>query len=184
MSDEKDDKPTPEITAMTLRPGMSEENKQPSKPRTAPLPPRYSESLVRAIVKSVASGNYPDTAAVACGLPLREFNAWKRQVEAGTAHPKLVEFMDAMAQGAAYQEAEIVSELSGMATDEAGNRIPMSADMKLKMLERRKANNWSPAERQLEEAMANTMLNCLQQRLSPAAYADVLNALSGMAVLK
>ena len=166
------------VTALTLRPGLPSNEQAPEQPGTLPLPPRYSRAVARAIVDRVKKGNYPDRAALAEGVPAREFAAWRRQYSEGKAHPELASFIEAVDQGEAFSEAETVEELSGNAVDKNGVPIEVSHELKLKMLERRFAERYSPAERKVAPAMAEMFINALQAGLEPAEFEKCLNVLS------
>lgn len=115
------------------RPGDPNGGRQPEGPGKKPLPPRYSDELAVAIIERIKAGAHPDRAAVAEGLSLPEYNSWKRDVELGYAHSRVVEFFGAIERAEAVFEADTIQEL---------NKELSPAD-RLKLIEKRFPKNWS-----------------------------------------
>lgn len=144
-----DDKPP----VLALRPGLPSENHPPTGDRPHDrLPSRYSTALHEAIVRFVAAGNYPDTAAKAAGLPETEYNAWRNAVRDGTAHPSVMQLFEDIERGDAMGEVKIVGEITAS----------QSLEYKLKLLERRKTARWAPSQKLLVQNETEAMIEKLQ----------------------
>ena len=169
MSDDK----IPDILA--LRPGWQEGTREG--PGKLPIPPEYSENLVIAICNCIMrTGVHPEVAAAGAGLTNQKFFEWKRSVDIGAAHSKIIEMFDAIANAEAMYEIQFVD----------GLNKDLAASDKLKMISMRFKDRWSQQlkltlDRELESAALRLegLRNIDRLMTGEEALVEVLKLLGG-----
>ena len=99
---------------------------------------KCTPEMTARMVESVRAGNFPDTAAVACGLSLRSYWIWRQKGQAG--EEPYATWLAAMARACAESEIELVRRIAG-GDDRGAGFGPAKAALEL--LGRRNPKRWS-----------------------------------------
>lgn len=136
------------------------------------------ERVRHPIMEAIEAGNFPSTAAQACGIPARTWSQWRTWADEGDEC--LIELFEQVSCALAKAELDLVAKLT---------HPPMGADGKCDqgwirstqfLLERTRRERWGEkveVKVRVEDSMRE-MLDELEVRMSPEAFQEFVIAMS------
>jgi hypothetical protein len=130
------------------------------------------------IVEAIEAGNFPRTAALAAGVPVRTWNQWKQWAEQGV--PPCAELFEAVSCALARAEMALVAKLANPPMDAHGKADQGWIKATTTILERVHREQWGERVEvrvKVEDSMRE-LLDELEARMPPESFQDFVIALS------